>query len=436
SKSISVSSVSVSYETAEDNSNVSFVQTLSGQVSGLNITTGTGQPGSGSVVQLRGTASINGDQPLFILDGVPLSEEEFRSISAEEIESVNVLKGTNATAIYGSRGVNGVIIITTKKGAETHKDQIEALNTKINEQLTIHPWQENSSYMSFISEKKTIEQSYDAYLKIRDKYINTPTFFLDVADFFEAKGRMDYAIRIATNLIEIELDNHELIRALGYKLDQYNEYGLATYVYETVLELRPEEPQSYRDLALAYQANGQIDQAHALLSKIVNGDLLVKDEEELFYGIEQIAYVELCHLINSKGSKSLKHLTQEYSSIETDIRVVIDWNHDETDLDLYIKNPSGEVVYYSNSESKYGGRLSEDLLDGYGPESFMIKKAPKGDYEISVEYYSDRVQKITGPTSVKVTIYRNYGKANQEKEVKLFRIHENDSKVIAGTIKV
>lgn len=114
----SVSSVRVTSETIENRPNASFVQTLAGQVPGLNITTTTGQPGGNSLVQLRGVSSINGNtEPLFIIDGAPVDEDNFRSLNPQEIASIDVLKDAGATAIYGNRGANGVIIIKTRQGS-------------------------------------------------------------------------------------------------------------------------------------------------------------------------------------------------------------------------------------------------------------------------------------------------------------------------------
>ncbi|MDT0559095.1 SusC/RagA family TonB-linked outer membrane protein [Ichthyenterobacterium sp. W332] len=113
----SVSSVRVTAETIENRPNASFVQTLSGQVPGLNITTSTGQPGGNSLVQLRGVSSINGNtEPLFIIDGAPVDEDNFRSLNPQDIASIDILKDAGATAIYGNRGANGVIVIKTRQG--------------------------------------------------------------------------------------------------------------------------------------------------------------------------------------------------------------------------------------------------------------------------------------------------------------------------------
>lgn len=113
----SIASQTVSAETIENRPNANVIQTLSGQVAGLDISTGSGQPGAAPTVRLRGVNSINGNTaPLYIIDGTPVDEDNFRSINPQDIESVDVLKDAGATAVYGNRGANGVILIKTKRG--------------------------------------------------------------------------------------------------------------------------------------------------------------------------------------------------------------------------------------------------------------------------------------------------------------------------------
>ncbi len=113
----SIASVTVTAETIKDKPNASFVQALQGQVAGLNIVSNTGQPGAESAIFIRGVNSINGStQPLFIIDGAYATSDNFRSLSPNDIASITTLKDAGATAQYGNRGANGVIIIKTKAG--------------------------------------------------------------------------------------------------------------------------------------------------------------------------------------------------------------------------------------------------------------------------------------------------------------------------------
>ena len=90
---------------------------LVGKVAGVNIVPGSGAPGSGGTIRIRMGASLSADNdPLIVIDGVPVSNASISSINPNDIASFTVLKDASATAIYGSRASNGVIIITTKKG--------------------------------------------------------------------------------------------------------------------------------------------------------------------------------------------------------------------------------------------------------------------------------------------------------------------------------
>lgn len=101
-------------------------QLLQGKVAGLEVTTGGGSPGGGSRIRIRGGASLNAsNDPLLVIDGVPVegngiagSRNLLNTINPNDIESISVLKDASATALYGSRASNGVLIVTTKKGAK------------------------------------------------------------------------------------------------------------------------------------------------------------------------------------------------------------------------------------------------------------------------------------------------------------------------------
>ncbi|RYG21834.1 MAG: SusC/RagA family TonB-linked outer membrane protein, partial [Chitinophagaceae bacterium] len=92
-------------------------QILQGRVPGMSVISTSGQPGQSASVVIRGIGSVNGSStPLFVLDGIPIEAGYFQTINPEDIESATVLKDASAKALYGSRGSNGVVVLTTKKG--------------------------------------------------------------------------------------------------------------------------------------------------------------------------------------------------------------------------------------------------------------------------------------------------------------------------------
>lgn len=112
---------SLNSESLKDRPVVSAAEALAGQLAGVQVQQISGMPGSeGFSIRVRGTGSITqSNDPLYVVDGYPMEGSAFRLISPTNIESIEVLKDASSTAIYGSRGANGVIIITTKKGKGT-----------------------------------------------------------------------------------------------------------------------------------------------------------------------------------------------------------------------------------------------------------------------------------------------------------------------------
>ncbi len=129
---------SVKAEEIENTSLTSIDQGLQGRIPGMVVTQTTGQPGAATTIRIRGTTSLTGrNEPLYVIDGVPVLSDASKnrtgavkgpavnplaSINPADIESVEVLKDASATAIYGARGANGVVLITTKQG-EKNSDQ-------------------------------------------------------------------------------------------------------------------------------------------------------------------------------------------------------------------------------------------------------------------------------------------------------------------------
>lgn len=130
-KDVTGSIAPISMSNVRGQSIASLDQGLSGQVSGVNVSTSNGTPGGGPRIQVRGIGAIGaGSEPLYVIDGFPVPSSSgqqsnpMSSLNPQDIESMTVLKDASATAIYGSRGANGVVMITTRRGS-TGKPQIQ-----------------------------------------------------------------------------------------------------------------------------------------------------------------------------------------------------------------------------------------------------------------------------------------------------------------------
>ncbi|MGK9126050.1 TonB-dependent receptor [Olivibacter sp. SA151] len=108
---------SISHEKIQDRSFSNVAQSLAGQLAGVNISQSQGAPGQSPNIRIRGTSSITaGTNPLYVVDGMPIENFNLNNINPQDIESVEVLKDASSAAIYGSRGANGVVLVTTKLG--------------------------------------------------------------------------------------------------------------------------------------------------------------------------------------------------------------------------------------------------------------------------------------------------------------------------------
>jgi len=89
---------------------------MQGKIAGVNVTNVSGEPGAEPVIRIRGIGTINNNDPLIVIDGIPVNIGNFNSLNPENVAHVEVLKDASAAAIYGSRGSNGVLLVTTKRG--------------------------------------------------------------------------------------------------------------------------------------------------------------------------------------------------------------------------------------------------------------------------------------------------------------------------------
>jgi len=139
--------------TAKANGN--FSQALRGEVAGVQVTTGSGAPGSDATIRIRGTGSVNGNRsPLYVVDGAPYASD-ISAINPSDIADITILKDAAATSIYGSRGSNGVILVTTKKGKSGTSNISVDVRTSINSLML-------PQYSVITSPEEYIETTYSS----------------------------------------------------------------------------------------------------------------------------------------------------------------------------------------------------------------------------------------------------------------------------------
>lgn len=294
--------------------------------------------------------------------------------------------------------------------------------------ITLKKWDPQTPYLNELKSAKEQDQ-YSTYLNLKKNYYNSSAFFLDVADFFNEKGKKEIAIKILSNIAEMELENPQLLRILGHRLNQLGYYKLAIFIFQDVLKMRPEDPQSFRDLALTYAADKQYQKAIDNLWKVVN-----QNWHNRFPEIELIALNELNAIVATCGEKlDLSAIDKRLiKNLPVDIRVVLDWDADNCDIDLWVIDPYGEKCYYANPITHIGGLISKDFTQGYGPEEFLLKIAIPGKYTIQANYYGNRQQVLAGATTIQCTLITNFGRSNEKRQSITLRLKDVKEVVEVG----
>ncbi len=258
---------------------------------------------------------------------------------------------------------------------------------------------------------------YALYLQLRKDYLNTPLFYYHTAELFLGAGEKEIGLRILSNIAELNAENYELYKLMGYKLKELGEAEAACATFLKVLDWRPFEPQSYRDYGLALEDAGHYQQAldTLYLALTKNYDARI---EALYPGIEETLLPEINELIALHPTVNVSSLPKKLlTNMPVDMRVVLNWNQNNTDIDLWVTDPDNERCFYGHRTTAMGGRISHDFTRGLGPEQFMLKKAEKGRYKVEVSYYGDTQVKIAGETVLLVEVYTNYGTPQQKRSL-------------------
>jgi tetratricopeptide (TPR) repeat protein len=297
--------------------------------------------------------------------------------------------------------------------------------------IQLQKWQPDAAYARRLREAKPADR-YAIYLDEKPGHANSTAFFMDAADVFFEKGETELAVRILSNLKEMDLENRHILRILAYRLEQAGQVPLALPLLKRVRELAPEEPQSWRDLGLA--------EAEAGLNQAALDDLwetVGRPWDGRFADIDLIALAELNALAARTPGLDLSRVDSRLRrNLPLDLRAVLAWDADNTDIDLWVIDPNGEKAYYGHQLTYQGGRMSRDFTAGYGPEEFSLKTAKPGRYEVRAQFYGHRQQMISPYTTLMLKLSTGFGTSGQKDESVTLRLSGKKEEVLVGTFEV
>lgn len=279
----------------------------------------------------------------------------------------------------------------------------------------------DEAYMKLFENLNSAEAIYKEYLKQRKDFEGTPTYYFDVSKLLYQKGNPKLGLRVLSSIADLHIENEELYKLLGYKLKEAKIYDKEAWMFAKILEWRPFDPHSFRDYALALEDNGKnqeaLDTLYQIFSKTYSQEMASRDS-----GIEETLIMELNEMISRHKKLDISKINKKLiADLPVDIRVALNWNKDNTDIDLWVTDPNEEKCMYSNKSTSIGGRLSDDFTGGFGPEQFLLKKAIKGKYQIETNFFGENQVSISGPTALMAEIFINYASGKQERQIVVFQ---------------
>ena len=297
--------------------------------------------------------------------------------------------------------------------------------------IELNAYNPDTPYLK-VMEYTEYAKAVETYYKLKKEYGNTPSFYVDVADYFFKKGNHEQAILVVSNLAELSLDDPQLLRMLGYKLSNYSAKKEAVQVFRKVAQLREEEPQSFRDLGLALAEDAQYNEAAKNLYRVVTNEWSSR-----FGDVQLVTLNDLNSLIARHQGIDVSYIDKRLLKKEpVDVRVVLSWDTDNCDMDLWVTDPKDEKCYYQNTLTYLGGKISHDVTQGYGPEEFMLKKAENGKYKVQVDYFGTHSQKQLMPVSLRITFYTHFGTPQQKQEETTVRLSNTKEVIEVGAFQV
>ncbi len=375
--------------TAKAVSNVS--QALAGESAGVQVVK-TGKPGQEATIRIRGFGTVNGSSnPLFVVDGIPY-EGDLNSINPEDVKSSTILKDASATAIYGSRGANGVVLITTKKG-RAGKTNFE-VNFKTGVNLRLLP-----RYERVTSPEEYIEMSYAALRNSKEKrgVVNPANAALN--EIFGEKGiNPIYNMWNANGNELIDISTGKFKEGITRK---YTPEDWGDYAFQT----------STRNEANLKMSGGTEKTSHYIsLGYLKDVGYALNSDYSRLNGRMNLSY---------KPTKWLKANTNvDYSYGETNAGTgggaeTLFWIVDNIPsiYPLFLRDKDGNIVkdkYYGNNKFDYGletGRAASQLSNGVGTATYDLDRTQRHSFNTTMSFVADITKGLTFETNYGFNFY-------------------------------
>lgn len=403
---------------------------LNGKFAGVTVAGKPNDPNS-IKVYVRTQGSINNVVPaIFDIDGNIY--QTLREVDIQSIKSLTILKSLAATHKYGSLGRGGVVVIRTNTAAYLKSKQKKRFNivqgNNYKEHLTSWNVHTNRSDISTALNEAT---SFDSAKQIHENHernLSTSgiVYYLDAHSYFQ-KWDKNYADAILNDLVEHIDDNPKALKSIAFQFDAHQSYDAALNIYQRLVLLRPNDAQSYRDLALAYQTSGFYNEALVLYKQMLTNTIEAVD----FSGLTSVISNEMSHLLKKHRSKvDFSNLPSDFlkADYKIDARIVFQWNDPYAEFAFQFVNPQKKYYNYSHTQLNDKKYMQNEIKKGYATKEFIIDNDVAGTWLLNLENLAKETNTLN-PTYLKYTLYQNYGLPNETTTVKLINLEDLKQKV-------
>lgn len=311
--------------------------------------------------------------------------------------------------------------------------------------VELRPWNPSRPYLKALEEAGASGYGR-VFAEQEAKYGDLPAFYLDVAEWLHLKQRDAEALIMVGNALELPSADSTTLTIVADRLARYGDTGHAVWLYEKILFLEPDRPQPRRNLATALidraekGGTGAAKRADYQRALTLLNEVITRTWPTAYDGVEMVSLMEANRIIprlKAMGAETIPLDPRLVKLLDVDLRVVLEWNTNVTDMDLWVDEPTGERVIYNNPRSGIGGRLSNDMTEGYGPEEYLLRRAIPGTYKIRVNVYRADALNPNGAITIRVRLYRAWGRPEEKAETLEVEVKPDQSgAVLVGQVVI
>ncbi|MGA2255804.1 MAG: hypothetical protein ABSG53_14255 [Thermoguttaceae bacterium] len=252
----------------------------------------------------------------------------------------------------------------------------------------------------------------------------------------------DDALRGLSSLVEDRPGDAALARDLAFSAIEWQRPGEAYHLLRRAATARTFEPITFHAMAHCLEQMGRGDLAIVYYELACGGQW-----DGRFGDIHNITQLDYLRFLRRVADGREKVLLAEFAKARlatlasmqlrdtADVAALIFWNTDGTDVDLHVIEPSGEECFYQHTQTASGGHISRDVTTGYGPELYLLPKAPAGNYRISAHYFAADNNRASTRTKVLALIYEGWGTKDEKVTVKALALTGRSESHELGTVK-